>query len=484
MPAAPKGLARAQNFLLSFFKSSPETQIKVQAQEEASLKIKQDSWKTNKHKSDDGPCLSRHVSGSKSGLLKYTVDEDDSTADDDVSLSSSSVGSMSHLQSPTMRKQSSMSRLSVRGGTEASDDGSDGSFWRHNVPHLPEINHASSGMQRSVSLCRTPLGQTAMYGHSRLKDSVCLMLPPPNQDNEKRPRDSGQAQWVAVPPNLVKIDVRTHGTSPGLLTSRSSTGQGEETEGWSASGRFSRDPQCRDFNLAKHALLAESRSNRSFRDSSGEIDLSNGNLSRRSQGKSSSLELVHTPEGPGDGFCRTQSRSFDIPRCTSLSSLRQHSMGTRGHDLSSGFLDDRISPHHRSTQGSGSGRSVRGSDRDVSFLEGEMEADRCDTKLLTGAVDMLHKVQISTDAGEYNNHSLYWIVFEAAYCMLPQIPRDLSTLGSPFKCWSDVSLPLTGAELCFMRSQSSRRGVSEVVPVRDWRTSVAQASCLLNRPID
>ena len=414
LPAAPKGFARAQNFLLSFFKSSPETKIEVQSQEEevSSLKIKRESRKTSKHnKSDDVPCFSRHVSGSKSGLLQYTVDND-STADDDLSLSSSSVGSMSHLQSPTaIRKQSSMSRLSVRGGTLASDDGSDSSYRRHNVPHLPDINHASNGMQRSpAALCsRTPLGRPAMYGHSRLKDSVCLMLPPSNQDNERRPRDSGQAHWVAVPPNQVKIDMGTHGsigTSLGHLTSRSNTGPlAEETEGWSA--RCSKDPQCRDFiGLAKHALLAESRSNRSFRDSSGEIDLSNGNFSRRSQGKSSSLELVRNPEGPaGDGFCRTQSKSgsFDIPRCTSLSSLRQLSMGTRGHDLSTGLLDDRSS-HHRtslvSTQGSASGRSARGSDRDVGFHVGEIEAgDRCD-KLLTGAVDALHRIQKSTDAGE------------------------------------------------------------------------------------
>lgn len=194
---AVKGLAKAQNFILNFFKKSADTSIQVDKHVQHPIDSDGDSDGDGDTGSDDdegrngsrrGPAsisgrsnrsLPGVTAAGKSGLLLYSVQGDGDGA------ASPSGRSTPNPQQPSMRRgqppQSSRLSLPSRPATERGLDGeeseAESSPW--DAPHLPKISPmASSGSLKGASSLRLNRGSLpAMYGSARLKDSVCMFAP-------------------------------------------------------------------------------------------------------------------------------------------------------------------------------------------------------------------------------------------------------------------------------------------------------------------
>ena len=244
---AVKGLAKAHNFLLGFFKKSGETTIKV-AKQDSDTDSDDDDTSFRTRAKQEGSSVRGALGSASSGLLSYSVhDGDDGAVPGSGRSSSGSQPSASTLRRGQLN-QPSMSRLSSR-ALRPDDSGEEAHSHAPplggNTPcHLPDIALSGAGSMRKSSLKTLP----SMCGNARFKDSVC-MFAPSQLPAEGRGRGSLDEEAPGNPA-LARLSGNTS------LSGRRSPSHSldplppPEGLGGTASGRFSR-MAGRSFSMAR-----------------------------------------------------------------------------------------------------------------------------------------------------------------------------------------------------------------------------------------
>ena len=230
-----KGLAKAQNFLLGFFKKSGETTIKV-AKQDSDTDSDDEDTSFRAHARHEGGSFRGAQGSASSGLLSYSVhDGEDGAVPGSGRSSSGSQPSASTLRRGQL-SQPSMSRLSSR-ALRPDDVGNEAhppTPPRGTPCHLPDIALSGAGSMRKSSLKTLP----SMCGNARFKDSVCMFAPslPPAEGRGRGSLD----EEVPCNPALARLSGNTS------LSGRRSPSRSldllppQDGLGGSASGRFSR----------------------------------------------------------------------------------------------------------------------------------------------------------------------------------------------------------------------------------------------------
>ena len=195
---AVKGIAKAQNFLMGFFKRSAETTIKVHNDMESAEAEEEEqdgepppasSSRSFRHGSRGGASLKRNQStGAQAGLLLYTVGDKEGGVDDVDGIKAAAhrkaaAPPLSFLSQQSLpRRAGAGSNRGMAAGESSSDgedddvDDGDSDDVTKSSFYLPDISIPGGGsVRRIAALSKSPL--PSMFGNGRLRDSV-LIFPP------------------------------------------------------------------------------------------------------------------------------------------------------------------------------------------------------------------------------------------------------------------------------------------------------------------